>query len=152
MHACHYFFIFLLNQLITFMCFQFLLYIKIPSLSDWCSLSMAWFWNLDQVVWSNRKNYEPLNFAVFLASRIALLEKSGDPCKLWSERTVLRIVTDFWGSDGFFLFQLFWWILANTSVWSYVRSRKNEKEMKEHKEEQRSEGDLIISDLEQRDS
>ena len=31
-----------------------------------------------------------------------------------------------------------------------IRSRKNEKEMKEH-EEQRSEGDLIISDLEQRD-
>ena len=32
-----------------------------------------------------------------------------------------------------------------------IRSRKNEKEMKEHEEEQRSKGDLIISDLEQRD-
>ena len=32
-----------------------------------------------------------------------------------------------------------------------IRSRRNEKEMKEHEEEQRSEGDLIISDLEQRD-
>ena len=33
-----------------------------------------------------------------------------------------------------------------------IKSRKNEKEMKEHEEEQRSEGDLIILDLEQRDS
>ena len=28
-----------------------------------------------------------------------------------------------------------------------IRSRKNEKEIKEHEEEQRLEGDLIISDL-----
>ena len=32
-----------------------------------------------------------------------------------------------------------------------IKSRKNEKEMKEHEEEQRLEEDLIILDLEQRD-
>ena len=32
-----------------------------------------------------------------------------------------------------------------------IRSRRDEKEMKEHEEEQRLEGDIIISNLEQRD-
>ena len=77
------------------------------------------FWNLDRTVRSDRKNREPLSFAVYLASRTVLCEKSRDPCEPWLDCTVLRTVISFWGSNGFFLFQLFRWILANTLIWSY---------------------------------
>ena len=52
--------------------------------------SPSWFWNLDQTVRSNRKNLKPLIFAVLLASRIALWEKSRDLCKPRLDLTVLR--------------------------------------------------------------
>ena len=76
------------------------------------------FWNPNRIVWFDQKNHEPLSFAVFLASRTTLWEKSKDPCEPWSNCAALRTVTGFWGSDGFFLLQLSRGILG-TPVWSY---------------------------------
>ena len=45
-----------------------------------------------QIVRSDRENLELLIFAVLLALRIALWEKSRDPCEPRSDLTVLRIV------------------------------------------------------------
>ena len=56
-----------------------------------------------RTVRSDQKNREPLSFAFFLASRTARWKNNRDPCELWSDRAVLRTMTGFWGSDGFFL-------------------------------------------------
>ena len=44
----------------------------------------------DQAVRFNWENLEPFIFAVLLASRIALWEKSRDSCELWSNLMILR--------------------------------------------------------------
>ena len=51
------------------------------------------FWNLDWTIRSNQKNLKPLIFAVLLAPRTALWEKSRDPCEPWSDLKVLRTMT-----------------------------------------------------------
>ena len=50
------------------------------------------FWNPDRTVRSDREKLESLTFAVLLASRTALWEKSRNPCEPQSDLTVLRIM------------------------------------------------------------
>ena len=51
-----------------------------------------WFSNPNRTVRSNRKNLEPLLFAVLLASKTVQWEKNRDPCEPRSDLTVLRTV------------------------------------------------------------
>ena len=110
-------------------------------------LLRARFWNPDRTVRSDWKNLEPFSFTVYLGWRTVPYKKSRDPHGPRSDRPVLWTVTGFWGSDGFFLFRLFRWICPIHRYKFMIRSRRNERTWRE----QRSEGDLIISDLEQRD-
>ena len=52
----------------------------------------SWFWNLNRTIRSDWENRKPFIFAILLASRTALWEKSKDPCELRSDLTVLRTV------------------------------------------------------------
>ena len=114
------------NKLCHKLCHDF----EIGKISFKFNAEWSWtgFWNPDQTIWFDQKNREPLSFAIFLASRTALWEKSRDPCKPWLNCAILRIVTSFWGLDGFFLLQLFRWILG-TSVWSYDHISLQEKSL-----------------------
>ena len=105
------------------------------------------FWNPDWTVRSDRKNLKPFSFTVYLGWRTVPYKKSRDPHGPRSDRSVLWTVTNFWGSDGFFLFQLFRWIWPIHWYEFMIRSKRNERTWRE----QRSEGDLIISYLEQTD-
>ena len=109
--------------------------------------SKSRFWNPDRTVRSDRKNLELFSFTVYLGWRTVPYKKSRDPHGPRSDRPVLWTVTGFWGSDGFFLFRLFRWIWPIHRYKFMIRSRRNERTWRE----QRLEGDLIISDLEQRD-
>ena len=62
-------------------------------------------------------------------------------------RTTVRLL-GFWGSDGLFSVSAF---PVNFCQYTDMKLWSDLEEMKEYEEEQRSEGDLIISDLEQRD-
>ena len=86
------------------------------------------FWNPDRTIRSNRENHKPFNFAVFLASRTTLWEKSRDPCEPWSDRTVLRTVASFWSSDSSFfstkfrpILQYYFWFFQ---IWNQMKGRK----------------------------
>ena len=70
-----------------------------------CSVKLqSRFWNPDRTVRSDRKNLEPLIFAVLLASRTVLEEKNRDPCEPRSDLTVLKTVN---GSHGSFFFSIY---------------------------------------------
>ena len=67
----------------------------IPSRWYWYLILMiARLWNPDRTARSDRKNLEPLSFAVLLASRIVLEDKSRDPCEPRSDLTVLRTMIE----------------------------------------------------------
>ena len=67
----------------------------IPSRWYWYLILMiARLWNPDRTARSDRKNLEPLSFAVLLASRIILEDKSRDPCEPRSDLTVLRTMIE----------------------------------------------------------
>ena len=113
-------------------------------MANWRVMVIVWsrFWNSDQTVRSDRENWEPLSFAVFLASITILWEKSRDPCEPWSNCMVLRTVTGFWGSDDSFFWAKFRPILQQyfgfLQIWNQMKGRKIKIKIKtEKKKKQR---------------
>ena len=97
----------------------------IPSRWYWYLILMiARLWNPDRTARSDRKNLEPLSFAVLLASRIILEDKSRDPCEPRSDLTVLRT-----------MIELFLTVLASLWICSlkkkHTHTEKNRRKKKQ---------------------
>ena len=100
------------------------------------SQSLSWFWNPNRTIRSDRKNLEPLIFAVLLTLRTVLCEKCMKPLEPRSNRTVLRTMTGFRGSHG----SIFLQYLAGKliSIHKEFEYKKYKNKLQERKRKQRA--------------